>query len=213
MIGVLCSGQGTNLQAIIDAIAAGRVNARIGVVISDRSDALALTRATAAGIPACWIDPKSFPIRGAFEQAMIQTLRARRVQLVCLAGFMRLLSPVFVRAFPNRILNIHPALLPAFPGSHGVRDALAWGAKVTGVTIHFIDELVDHGPILLQEALAIKSGDREAELIQRVHAIEHRLYPEAIQLIAEGRVRVEGRRVTVRSIGSVHSPRSTIHKK
>ena len=144
---------------------------------------------------------------------MIQTLRARRVQLVCLAGFMRLLSPVFVRAFPRRILNIHPALLPAFPGAHGVRDALTWGAKVTGVTIHFVDEQVDHGPIVLQEALAIQSGEREAELVKRVHAIEHRLYPEAIQLIAEGRVRVDGRRVTIRSAGSVHRPPSTVHKK
>ncbi len=144
---------------------------------------------------------------------MSQTLRARRVQLVCLAGFMRLLSPVFVRAFPRRILNIHPALLPAFPGAHGVRDALTWGAKVTGVTIHFVDEQVDHGPIVLQEALAIQSGEREAELVKRVHAIEHRLYPEAIQLIAEGRVRVDGRRVTIRSAGSVHRPPSTVHKK
>ena len=195
-LGVLCSGRGTNLQAILDA-AAGRFPARVGVVVSDRSDAYALTRAAKAGVPACWIDPKTFPTREAFEQAMIQTLRARGVKLVCLAGFMRILSPTFVRAFPHRLLNIHPALLPAFPGAHSIRDALEWGAKVTGVTVHLVDEQVDHGPILLQDAVPVLAGDTAATLLARVHATEHRLYPEAIRLMAEGRVRVQGRRVRI----------------
>jgi len=196
ILGVLCSGRGTNLQAIIDAVAAG-LPARVGVVVSDRSDAYALTRAAKAGVPACWIDPKSFSTREAFEQAMIQTLRARGVKVVCLAGFMRILSPTFVRAFPNRILNIHPALLPAFPGAHSIRDALEWGAKLTGVTIHLVDEQVDHGPILLQDAVPVLTRDTEATLLARVHQAEHRLYSEAIRLMAEGRVRVRGRRVTI----------------
>jgi phosphoribosylglycinamide formyltransferase-1 len=181
----------------LDAVAAGRLPIRVGVVVSDKADAHALARAVKAKVPACWIDPKSFADRGAFEQAMIQTRRAHRVKLVCLAGFMRILSPRFVRAFPNRILNIHPALLPAFPGGHAVRDALAWGAKVTGVTVHLVDERVDHGPILLQEAVPLLPGDTEAALLERVHAVEHRLYPEAIRVMAEGRVRVQGRRVLV----------------
>jgi phosphoribosylglycinamide formyltransferase-1 len=202
-IGVLCSGKGTNLQAILDAAAGGRMPARVGVVISDRSDAYALTRAAKAGVPACWIDPKSFSTREAFEQAMVQTLRARGVRLVCLAGFMRILSPAFVRAFPNRILNIHPALLPAFPGAHGIRDALAWGVKVTGVTIHLVDEDVDHGPILLQEAVPVRPGDTPAAVLTRMHRVEHRLYPEAIRLMAEGRVRVQGRRALIRSARAV----------
>jgi phosphoribosylglycinamide formyltransferase-1 len=138
-------------------------------------------------VPAVFVDPRRYPSRAAFERVLIRHCEAHRARLICLAGFMRILSPVFVRRYRGRILNIHPALLPAFPGAHAIRDALAWGVKVTGVTVHLVDEQVDHGPILLQEALAIRPGEREARLATRIHRIEHRLYPRAIQLALSGR--------------------------
>ena len=196
-VGVLCSGQGTNLQALIDAQRAGRLRERIAVVVSDRAGAYALTRARRAGIPAVFVDPKGSPSREAFDRRLRAVLAARGVRFVCLAGFMRILSPAFVRRFPRRILNIHPAMLPAFPGAHAIRDALAWGATVTGVTVHLVDERVDHGPILLQEAVAIGPRETEAGLVKRVHRVEHRLYPRAVAVLASGRVRVVGRRVIV----------------
>ena len=194
-IAVLCSGAGTNLQAILDAARAGRLGAHVAIVISDRPKVRALARARRAGVEAHYVDPQAYGDREAYEEALIRMLHPRGVQLVCLAGFMRILSPVFVRRFRQRILNIHPALLPAFPGAHAVRDALAWGATVTGVTVHFVDERVDHGPIILQEALAIQPGETEAHLLARLHRIEHRLYPKAIRLVLQGRVRVIGRAV------------------
>ena len=192
-IGVLCSGNGTNLQAIIDAIRRGWLRARIAVVISDRADARALIRARRAKIPAQLIDPRLFPNRAAYDRALIRALEAAHVRVVCLAGFMRLLSPAFVRRFSPRILNIHPALLPAFPGAHAIRDALAWGAKVTGVTVHLVDKKMDHGPILLQEAVPIRPRKSADRVLARVHHIEHRLYPKAIQCVLDGRVRMRGR--------------------
>ena len=156
---------------------------------------MALAHARRAGIPAEWIDPAQFASRAEFEQALIDRLEAHRVALVCLAGFMRILTTHFVRHYTGRILNIHPALLPAFPGGHAVRDALAWGTKVTGVTVHIVDEEVDHGPIVLQEALAIKPKDTESTLLARLHKVEHRLYPEAVRLMLEGRVQVRGRTI------------------
>ena len=194
---MLCSGQGTNLQALLDAVRAGRLRARIAVVVSDRAGASALTRARRAGIPAVFVDPTRSSSREAFDHRLLDVLDAYRVRLVCLAGFMQILSPAFVRRFPNRILNIHPALLPAFPGAHAIRDALAWGAKVTGVTVHLVDERVDHGPILLQEAVGIRAREAHASLLARVHRVEHRLYPEAVALMLSGRVRLAGRRVIV----------------
>ncbi len=197
-LAVFCSGQGSNLQAIIDAIRARKLLARIVFVLSDQPQAKALERARRFGIEARAINPKEFPDRAAFEEALIELLDVRRVDLVCLAGFMRILSPVFVRHYPNRILNIHPALLPAFPGSHAVRDALSWGAKVTGVTVHFVDEHIDHGPIILQEAVPILPKDNEARLFARIHQVEYKLYPEAIRLVLGGRVRIKGRSVAGR---------------
>ncbi|OGX39333.1 MAG: phosphoribosylglycinamide formyltransferase [Omnitrophica WOR_2 bacterium RIFCSPHIGHO2_02_FULL_68_15] len=194
-IAVFCSGQGTNLQALLDAARRGALRARIALLISDRPDALALTRARRAGVEARYINPKAFPTRAAYERALIRLCDEHGVRLVCLAGYMRLLTPVFVRRFRNRLLNVHPALLPAFPGASAIRDALAWGAKVTGVTVHFVDEEMDHGPIILQEAVPIRPGDTEARLLSRVHRVEHRLYPRAIGLVLAGRVRVEGRKV------------------
>ncbi len=197
-IAVLCSGQGTNLQAILDATRQGRLKARVALVVSDRAQAFALTQARRAGVAAVWIDPASYASRGAFDRALIARLAKARVRLICLAGFMRVLSPVFVRRFRGRILNIHPALLPAFPGAHAIRDALEWGAKVTGVTVHLVDEQIDHGPILLQEAVLIREGETDAQLLARIHRVEHRLYPRAIRLMVEGRVRRRGRRVILK---------------
>ncbi len=197
-IAVLCSGQGTNLQAILDATRAGRLRARVACVIADREHAVVLTRAKRAGVATLYVNPKQFATRAEFERRLITLLDAEGVKLVCLAGFMRILSPVFVRHYPNRILNIHPALLPAFPGAHAIADALRWGVTLTGVTVHLVDEAVDHGPIVLQEAVSIRRGESEARLLARVHAVEHRLYPQAIQLLLDGRIRVSGRTVTLR---------------
>lgn len=197
-LGVLCSGQGTNLQAILNAVRARRLTARVALVVSDRPEAQALARARQAGIEARSVNPHQYPTRASYERALIHLLDERRVRLVCLAGFMRVLSPVFVGHFPQRILNIHPALLPAFPGAHAIRDALAWGVKVTGVTVHVVETQVDHGPIILQEAVAITPRDTEASLLARIHRVEHRLYPQAIRLVLEGRVRVVGRTVHIR---------------
>ena len=197
-IAVLCSGEGTNLQAILDAVAARRLRARVALVISDRRDAQALRRAARAGVEARYLDPHAHPDRTAYDRVLLRLLMRHRVRLICLAGFMRILSPVFVRRYRHRILNIHPALLPSFPGAHAVRDALAWGVRVTGVTVHFVDAQVDHGPILLQEAVPILPGHTEAQLLARVHRVEHRLYPQAIQLVLDGRARIVGRRVQIR---------------
>src|SRR5688572_654917 len=193
-IGVLLSGGGTNLQAILDG--AGP-EYRVAVVLSDKEDAFGLERARRAGIPAVHVDPKAHQGREAFNDALVEALREHQIELVCLAGFMRILSPGFVRAFENRILNIHPALLPSFPGARAVSDALTWGAKVTGATVHLVDEEVDHGPIVLQEAVAIEPGDTEETLHERIKAVEHHLYPQAITLFAAGRLKIEGRTVHV----------------
>lgn len=181
-IAVCCSGQGTNLQAILNAVRRGRLRARVAAVISDHSDAFALERARRAGVPAIFIDPRSFRTREAFDRALDRVVRKSGARLIVLAGFMRILSPWLVRRWSGRILNIHPALLPAFPGCHAVRDALRHGARVTGVTVHFVDSQVDHGPILLQGSVPVKDSDTEESLHQRIHRLEHRLYPKAIQI-------------------------------
>ncbi len=193
-VGVLLSGSGTNLQAILDG---ADPTYEVVVAVSDRADAFGLERARTAGVPAIHVDPKDHDGRDAFNEALADVLREHRVDLACLAGFMRILAPNFIKAFEGRILNIHPALLPAFPGGHAVRDALEWGAQVTGCTVHFADEEVDHGPILLQEAVPIRPGDDEETLHARIKEVEHRLYPEAIRLVATGHVRIEGRRVVI----------------
>jgi len=190
---VFCSGRGTNLQAIIDSVEARRLRVRIAAVVSDHPKTQALARAKRAGIDALCVERGEHAGREEFERAILERLAPYGVELICLAGFMRILSGAFIRRFPHRILNVHPALLPAFPGGHAVRDALAWGAKVTGVTIHLVDEQVDHGPILLQEAVAVRPGDTQASLLARLHRVEHRLYPRAIALVLSGRVRVTGR--------------------
>ncbi len=196
-LGVLLSGSGTNLQALIDTIAAGTLGARITVVISNEPAAQGLVRATQHGIPTVLVPHGAFATRTEFDAKLVEVLRAHDVELVVLAGFMRLVTPVLLGAFPSRVLNIHPALLPAFPGLHAERQALAYGARVTGVTVHFVDEHADHGPIIVQIAVPVLPGDDEARLHARLQRQEHRAYARAIQLIAEGRVRIDGRRVHI----------------
>ena len=197
--GVLISGTGTNLQAIIDRIADGSLDCRIALVISNRAQAAGLERATRAAIPTRVIDHHEFATREAFDGALADALRAAGVELVVLAGFDRLITRVLLDAFPNRIVNVHPALLPAFKGLHAQRQALAYGARITGATVHFVDEVEDHGPIILQGAILVAPDDTEETLAQRILEVEHRLYPAAIQLFAQGRLVVEGRRVRIRA--------------
>jgi phosphoribosylglycinamide formyltransferase 1 len=200
-IGVLISGSGTNLQSIIDAIEAKQLEAKIQVVLSNRADAYGLVRAKKHGIPVEVLDHKRFASREAFDQAVVDILRAREVELVVLAGFMRLLSPVFVGAYSNRIMNIHPALLPAFPGLHVQKKALEHGVRFSGCTVHFVNEECDEGPIIIQAVVPVFSEDTEESLAARILEQEHRIYPRAIQLYSEGRLRIEGRKVFVDGLG------------
>jgi phosphoribosylglycinamide formyltransferase 1 len=186
-LGVLISGRGSNLQAILDAIRDEKVDARVGVVISNVAGAPGLDRARKAGVPAVVLSHRGFATREDFDAALVERLRSYEVDLVCLAGFMRLLSPVFVRAFPGRILNIHPSLLPSFPGLHAQRQALEHGVKVTGATVHLVDEELDHGRILVQRAVPVLEGDDEESLSARILELEHQIYPEAIALLLERR--------------------------
>lgn len=196
-IAVLVSGSGTNLQAIIDQTEAKRLDAKIEVVLSNRADAYGLVRAKNHEISTEVLDHKQFPSREAYDQAVVDTLRARGVELVVLAGFMRLLSPVFVKAYSNRIMNIHPALLPSFPGLHVRKKAVDHGVRFSGCTVHFVNEECDEGPIIIQAVVPVFPDDSEESLAARILKQEHRIYPRAIQLYAEGRLRVEGRRVLV----------------
>jgi len=196
-VGVLASGRGSNLQAILEACARPDFPARVAIVISDRERAAALERARAAGVEPLWLNPKDFTDRETYDRTLVQALQSRGVELVCQAGWMRILSPAYVRAFAGRALNIHPSLLPAFPGLHPHRQVLDYGAKVSGATVHFVDEEVDAGPIVLQAAVPVEPVDTEETLAARILVEEHRLYPQAIRLFAEGRLRIEGRRVIV----------------
>lgn len=197
-VGVLASGRGSNLQALLDACARADFPARIVVVLSDRERAQALDRARAAGVEAVWVNPKDYGDRETFDRALVQEFEARRVELACHAGFMRILSPVYMRAFAGRALNIHPSLLPAFPGLHAPRQAVEHGVKVSGATVHFVDEGVDTGPIVLQAGVPVLPDDTEETLAARILVEEHRLFPEAVRLFAEERLTMTGRRVTIR---------------
>jgi phosphoribosylglycinamide formyltransferase 1 len=193
-LGVLVSGRGSNLQALIDAIADGRLNASIAVVISNREDAAGLERARAAGIAAICLSHRAFATRDEYDRALVTELQARNVGLVCLAGFMRLVGSSLIEAFPNRILNIHPSLLPAFPGLDAQKQAIEHGVKVSGVTVHLVTAELDGGPIVVQRAVAVTPGDTADSLAARILEEEHRAYPEAVQMILAGGWRVEGRR-------------------
>jgi phosphoribosylglycinamide formyltransferase 1 len=196
-IAVLASGSGTNLEAIAQAIDEGGIPARVAVVISDNPGAFALERAARRHIPAKVIELKDFPDRQAFDHAVLLSLREAQVDLVVLAGYMKLVGNEIVEAFRGRIMNIHPALLPSFPGEHGVSDALEHGVKISGVTVHFVDEGLDTGPIIVQEAVPVEEGDDVESLHNRIHLAEYRAYPLAIKLFAEGRLEVVGRKVRV----------------
>ena len=201
-IGILVSGGGSNLQAIIDAVKKRRMPVEITVVISNKADALALRRARRAGIPAIHLDPKNYPDREAYTKAVTAELASRGTGLVCLAGFMCILTPYFARKFPLRAINIHPALLPAFGGTgmygHHVHDAvIASGAKYSGCTVHFVDEGCDTGPIILQQVVKVLDNDTADTLARRILKYEHRLYPQAIKYFAQGKLRVEGKRVKI----------------
>ncbi|MGH7830093.1 MAG: phosphoribosylglycinamide formyltransferase [Candidatus Binatia bacterium] len=196
-LGVLISGNGTNLQAIIDAIQEKRLDAVIKIVLSNREEAFGLVRAQRHGLPTQVIDHRKYASREAFDQAMIDVLREHEVELVLLAGFMRLLSPLFIKTFSNRIMNIHPALLPAFPGLHAQKKALEHGVRIAGCTVHFVNEECDEGPIIIQAAVPVFPDDTEESISARILEQEHRIYPRAVQLYSEERLRVVGRKVFV----------------
>lgn len=193
-LGILISGRGSNLQAIIDAIAEGRLDATIALVVSNRADAAGLERAREAGIETLYINHKDYGSREAFDRAVVAALKKREVSLVCLAGFMRLLSAEFVKAYPNAVLNIHPALLPAFPGLDAQHQAWEHGVKVSGATVHIVTPELDAGPIVLQATVPVRDDDAPAVLAERILVEEHRIYPEAIAIMLDGRWRVDGRR-------------------
>jgi phosphoribosylglycinamide formyltransferase-1 len=193
-LGILISGRGSNLQAIIDAIAGRRLDATIAIVISSRPDAPGLAGARAAGIEAVCLDPHAYRDRDGFDGAIVHLLRARDVDLVCLAGFMRLIGPPLLAAFPNRILNIHPSLLPAFPGLDAQRQALDHGVRITGATVHLVTSELDGGPVVRQAAVPVHDDDTVDTLSARILVEEHRIYPEAIGIVLNGGWRLEGRR-------------------
>ena len=197
-LAVLASGRGSNLQAIIDAITEGRLHAVLALVISNKAEAQALERARTHGAPAVFLDPKATPGRDAYDAVILEHLRKHDVGLVALAGYMKIVTRVLIDAYANRIMNIHPSLLPSFPGLKAQQQALDWGAKVSGCTVHFVEEGVDTGPIIQQAAVPVLEGDTAESLEARILAQEHRIYPEAIQLFAEGCLTVEGRRVHIK---------------
>jgi phosphoribosylglycinamide formyltransferase 1 len=193
-LGVLISGRGSNLQALIDAIADGRLDATIAVVISNRADAAGLERARKAGIEAVALSHRGYATRDDYDRALVNDLRQRDVGLVCLAGFMRLIGAPLIEAFPNRILNIHPSLLPAFPGLDAQKQAVDHGVKVSGVTVHLVTAELDGGPIVVQRAVPVLPADTGDSLAARILDEEHRAYPEAVKIVLDGGWRVEGRR-------------------
>lgn len=200
-VAVLASGRGSNLQAVIDAIEAGTVQAEIVAVISNKKEAPALERARRHGLPDLFVDPKPYAgrpdSREAYDRELLDVLRRHDVELVLLAGYMRIVTTVLVEAFANRMMNIHPSLLPSFPGLDVQQKAIEWGCKLAGCTVHFVTEGVDEGPIILQAAVPILDEDRPETLAARILEQEHKVYPRAVQLFAEGRLRVEGRRVFI----------------
>ena len=196
-IAVLVSGGGSNLQAILDACDRGEIPGRVVLVISNKEDAYGLVRAKKHGVPAEIVRHRDFPTREAFDARLVEVIRGSGAELVCLAGFMRVLTPVFVQAFPNRILNIHPALLPSFPGTHGPKQALEYGVRFSGCTVHILDEGVDTGPIVVQAVVPVFDDDTEESLAARILVQEHRIYPMAIRLFFQGRLQLDGRRVKI----------------
>ena len=196
---VFASGNGSNLQAIINSLQKGEIKANLSLVVSNNPKAFALQRAEGAGIKTLVLNPNDYLNRQSYDREIIANLKEDHIDFIVLAGYMLILSSVFIKKYHNKILNIHPSLLPAFKGIQSIKDAVLYGAKVTGVTVHFVDEKMDHGPIILQEALRILPADTVEILEKKLHAIEHRLYPKAIDLFSQGKLKVEGRRVLVLS--------------
>ncbi|MBI5204991.1 MAG: phosphoribosylglycinamide formyltransferase [Nitrospirae bacterium] len=203
--GVLASGRGSNFQAIIDEIEKGNLKASIELLITDNPSAFAIERAKKHNIKYLFINPKEFASRDVFFSRIADELKARGVELVILAGFMRIVRKPLIDAFPGRIMNIHPALLPAFPGLHGQKQALDYGVKISGCTVHFVDEGMDTGPVIIQAAVPVFPDDTEDTLSERILSFEHRIYPEAVRLFAEGRIEIDGRRVKIKGHPSVSS--------
>ncbi|MFZ5444341.1 MAG: phosphoribosylglycinamide formyltransferase [Myxococcota bacterium] len=194
-VAVLASGSGSNFQALVDALNVAGSPARVELLICNVPGAKVISRAQTAGVEAVVIDHRTAGPREAYDARLVAELQQRNIELVCLAGYMRLVTPTFLRAFPGRVVNLHPALLPSFPGLHGVKQAIDAGVAVAGCTVHFVDEGTDTGPIIAQAAVPVLPGDDESALAARIHAEEHRLYPAVVKAIATGRVRLEGRRV------------------
>ena len=198
-LGVLISGNGSNLQSIIDNIENGSLKAVIKIVVSNNADAYGLTRAKSHGIPFAVLKNGDFKSKDDFDKALVKTLKDHDVELVILAGFMRIISPILLKAFPGSIMNIHPALLPSFPGLHGQKQAVDYGVKFSGCTVHFVDEGVDTGPIIIQAAVPVMDDDTEETLAARILKEEHKIYPQAIQLFADDRLEMCGRKVIIKN--------------
>ncbi|MFH1692178.1 MAG: phosphoribosylglycinamide formyltransferase [Candidatus Omnitrophota bacterium] len=198
-IAVFASGNGTNFQAIVDCIKSGMLKVHIALLVSDKPRAFVLKRAKEANIKTLFADPKKFETRQEYESYIIKRLREEGVELIVLAGFMRILSPFFIKKYKNRILNIHPSLLPAFGGKDAIKKAFCYGVKATGVTVHLVDEKVDHGPIIIQEPLTVLDHETMQDLEARIHQIEHKIYPEAIDRVVSTRFIVRGRKVIFKS--------------
>ena len=194
---VFVSGNGSNLQVIIDAVKAGEIKAELALVFSNNRKAYAFTRAEEAGIKTLFVDPKHYATRLSFDRQVVIHLKEEKIDFVVLAGYMRLLSPFFIREYPQKVLNVHPSLLPSFKGAEGIKDAFTYGAKVTGATIHFVDEKMDHGPIILQESLKIAEDETLETLTEKVHKLEHKIYPKAIALFVDGKLKLKGRKVEI----------------
>ncbi len=209
-LGILASGSGTNAQAMIDAAESGKLDADIRIIIANRPGAPVLDRAKKHGIPSLCLDHKTFPSRESFDKRMAEELLSAGVDTVALAGYMRLVTPAFLDAFPNRVLNIHPAILPAFPGTHGARDAWEYGAKFSGCTVHIVNPVMDGGPIIVQAVLPVRQEENDEELLNRIHVFEHRIYVQALQWLAEGRLYLDGRTMKLREAGKELAPQPAL---
>jgi phosphoribosylglycinamide formyltransferase-1 len=196
-IAILISGRGSNMVSIVEAVQNGNIPAEISIVISNIPDAPGLKKANDLGIETVVISHKDFKSRVEFDKEIVRKLEERSIDLVCLAGFMRMLSSWFVQRYKNRIMNIHPSLLPSFPGLNAQKQAYDWGVKVTGCTVHFIDEQLDHGPIIVQEAVEVRPNDTAETLAARILEVEHRIYPKAVELFCKDKIRIEGRRILI----------------
>lgn len=194
---VFASGYGTNLQVLIDAVKKGEIKSELALVFSDRRKAHALKRAQDAGIKTLFLNPKNYTNRQSFDRDIVISLKEEKIDFIILAGYMRLLSAFFVKQYPRKILNVHPALLPSFKGTKGIKDAFTYGAKVVGATIHFVDEKMDHGPIIMQESCKVYEKDNLEAITDKIHKLEYKMYPKAIALFEQNRLKIKGRRVQI----------------